>query len=463
MKTRHWSAIVFLGIVALPFALMSRAGRPPGASATGPRETLVILSPHRREVRQEYSRGFGEWMRTRCHRNVDITWLDVGGTTKILKDLESRFASSPDDVRVDLFFGGGVSPYHTALERGWLATPAVSSNLLAEIPALCAGTPVYDPGRRWFGVALSGFGIVYNRVLLQRLGLPEPKTWDDLGRPEFLSWVASGDPRSSGSVHMCYEIILQAYGFDRGWNTIARLCANVRRFGEGGGVAPREVASGDVAAGLAIDQYALTVVRAVGGDALGFVLPQGATVIDADAIGQLRGASSPELASLFIEYALSADGQRLLFQPAGAGGQRNSLQRLPVRAASYEEPFAPKANPYRYESRFRFDSAREGRRRDLVNDLIGATLIDAHDELVRAWKAAVRSGLPAAMVGPLCAPPLSEAELDALAPSWKDPRKRVETMRAWSQQAKERYRRIAGQHRVADGSDAAPARKETSG
>ena len=47
-------------------------------------------------MRLEYSRGFREWMKREHNRNVEIRWLDVVGTSKILKDLESRFATSPD-------------------------------------------------------------------------------------------------------------------------------------------------------------------------------------------------------------------------------------------------------------------------------------------------------------------------------------------------------------------------------
>jgi len=73
----------------------------------------------------------------------------------------------------------------------------------------------------------------------------------------------------------------------------------------------------DVAAGMAIDQYAETVIRLAGKDKLGFVLPADVTVLDADAVGMLNGAPSPELAKLFIEFALSKDGQRVLYQPVG--------------------------------------------------------------------------------------------------------------------------------------------------
>jgi len=439
---RHATGIAFFLIAALPYVAMVFTGR-----GTGPRgqadDTLAVISPHRREVRLEYSRGFAEWMRQHHGRNVDIQWLDVGGTSKVLKELGSRFEADSDRPGVDLMFGGGVAPFYRAIDHGWLAAVDLPDAHLEGIPARVAGTPVFDPDKRWFGVALSGFGILYNKPLVERMHLPAPVSWDDLARPEFFTWLASGDPRSSGSVHMCYEIILQAYGFEQGWSLITRLCANVRRFGEGGGVAPREVASGDVAAGMVIDQYAQTVIDSVGGDALVFVLPEGATVINADPIAMLRGADKPELARLFVTYVLSRDGQRLLYQPAGTDGQRHSLHRMPVLAPLYDEAGAPPTRPYEVEAGFQYDSDKGGKRWRLVNDLIGVWLIDAHGDLVKAWQAVIAAGSPPALVDRLCAAPGDEEEMIRMAEQWSDSRYRLAQVNAWAHAARERYRGVA--------------------
>jgi ABC-type Fe3+ transport system substrate-binding protein len=440
---RYCFGILFVVMVSLPYVFMVKSGGDRSEARQANPEVLTVISPHRREVRQEYGRGFAEWMRASHGRNVRIQWLDVGGTSKILKDLESRYAKTPDAVGVDVFFGGGVDPYYTALEHGWLVRVDPPEEALSSIPASCAGVPVYDPEHRWFGVALSGFGIVYHRQLVRRLNLPAPQTWEDLGRPEYFTWVASGDPRSSGSVHMCYEIILQALGFEEGWGLIVRMCANVRRFGEGGGTAPSEVAAGDVAAGMAIDQYAQTVIDTVGRENLAFTLPPGATMIGADGIGLLKGAAAPDLGRLFIEYVLSDAGQRLLFQPAGMNGQQYSLHRMPVRKPLFDDPLAPAVRPYEYPGKFEYDAEKGSRRRKMVDDLIGVCLIDAHRDLAAAWKEVIRSGMRPERVRRLCAPPVKESELDALSREWKDPRKRLAVMTAWAEEATRRYRELA--------------------
>lgn len=442
---RYISGILFVIIACLPYASIIWHGKEASKTSTAgeAKETISIISPHRREIRLEYSRGFREWMQKRYSRNVDIRWLDAGGTSKILKELESRYATSPDAPGIDLLFGGGIAPYYTAIEKGWLAKSEPPKEILAAIPPTCAGAAVYDPQHRWFGVALSGFGILYNKPLIKRLNLPAPETWEDLARPEFLSWISSADPRASGTVHVSYEIILQAYGFEKGWSLLTRICANVRNFNEGSSVAARDIAIGDVAAGMVIDQYAQTVIASFGNDAVEFVLPKGVTIVSADAIGLMRGAPSPALASLFIEYALSEEGQRLLYQPAGTSGQRFSINRLPVRLDLYTAKDAPVTRPYEFQGGFAYDETKGMRRWKLVNDLVGTWLIDSHDDLVKAWQAVIRSGMNPEMVTRLCIPPVSADRLDALAEQINDSRQAREAIKQWANEAKTRYREIS--------------------
>lgn len=442
MKTRHLSGILFVVVAALPYVMMLATGGRKGERPSGTPETLVIISPHRREVRLEYNRAFREWMKTRFDRNVEIAWVDVGGTSKINKYLESQFEKAQGGIGVDLLFGGGVSPYLAGRKNGWLQRVELKAGTLDDIPPLCAGLQVYDPDHYWHGVALSGFGIVFNREVLERLGLTPPATWEDLGTPGFFTWLASGDPRASGSVHKCYEIILQAYGFEKGWGLITRICANVHRFGEGGGAAPMEVAMRDVAAGMAIDQYAETVVRLVGRDKLGFVLPADVTVMDADAIGMLKGAPSPELAKTFIEFALSKEGQQVLYQAVGVNGQQFALNRMPVLKSCYDATGGPGARPYMQGSGLKFDPRKESARRDIIAAMIGVCLIDAHSELAAAWSRVVKDGAKPDDVRRLCAPPVGEDELAALAKRWTDPRDKAEISAGWSTGARRRYRAI---------------------
>ncbi|MDD4871263.1 MAG: extracellular solute-binding protein [Kiritimatiellae bacterium] len=443
---RYYSGLLFILIACLPYVsiLWHSKQNIQTSEYNKDKEIISIISPHRREVRSEYSRGFHEWILKKYGRNVEIRWLDTGGTSKILKEIESRYATSPDSPGVDLMFGGGIAPYYTAIEKGWLARIDPPKEILDTIPLLCAGAAVYDTGHRWFGVALSGFGILYNKPLIERMHLPVPETWEDLAQPVFQSWIAASDPRASGSAHMCYEIVFQAYGFEKGWSLLTKICANVRNFSEGSAMTPLEIASGQVAAGMVVDQYAETAINNVGRDALVFVLPKGLTIVGADSIAMLRGAPSPALARLFVTYVLSREGQLLLYQSAGKGGQLHSLHRLPVRKDLYEVPDAPSTRPYDFQGGFVYDEMKGMRRWKLVMDLIGIWLIDSHDDLVKAWRKVIYYGMKPEMVNKLCAPPVTTDQVDTFAEQMNDPRKAREIIKQWALDAKSRYRELSG-------------------
>ena len=282
---------------------------------------LVLISPHSDEIQNEFEAAFKRYYRGEGGREISLEWLDVGGgTSSILRYIKSEFGRRPEGIGVDVFFGGGLDPYAELAELELCSPYRLPDALLSRLPEVIGGVPLYDPDYRWYGATLSGFGIVYNRRILDEHNFPVPKTWADLGDPRFATWVGSGDPRTSGSVHMVYELILQAYGWERGWEVITTLGANVRHFGSGGAQAPRDVAVGEVAYGLSIDFYALAQVAKVGEKFIGFTMPDNLTIVNPDGLAILKGAPNIEAAQAFVRFVMSASGQKLWFLKKGTPG-----------------------------------------------------------------------------------------------------------------------------------------------
>ena len=399
----------------------------------------MLVSPHWEGVRKEFGEGFQRRYKQETGRTVDFKWLDVGGTSDILKFVRAEFKNKPNGIGIDLFFGGGVDPFVELKNIGLLQPHKVPGEVLAGLVPDLNGVPLRDADFTWYAATMAGFGIIYNKEILRRLNLPEPATWEDLTRPEVFSWVGSADPRKSGSVHMAYEIILQAYGWERGWEVIAELGANVRGFSGYASQTPKDVTVGEVAYGLAIDSYAWHQVREVGEDMIGFVMPADLTVVNGDGIALLKGAPQREVAGRFIDYVMSEEGQKLwLLRPGEADGPRKyELGKFAVRPDLYEKAAgrtAVQVNPFTWSSDFVYDAAKGGKRWGLVNDLIGALIIDPHQHLARAWQESKGAGLGRIV-------PLSEEEAMALLDDgrWRDAEYRNRTMSEWAAGARRRY------------------------
>jgi spermidine/putrescine-binding protein len=200
---------------------------------------------------------------------------------------------------------------------------------------------------------------------------------------------------------------------------------------------------------MVIDSYGWRQVAEVGEDRMAFVLPEAVTVVNPDGIGVLKGAPNRDLAEKFVEFVLSEPGQKLWILKAGApGGPREfELARLPVipgLAARFGKDAAVSFDPYEWKPGFTYDSEKGSVRWGALNDLIGAAIIDTHEELVSAWREV--KDLPAdhPLMAQFARAPLSEQDLLEMAgKKWNDPAFRGATRAQWARDAMERCRRIA--------------------
>ncbi len=398
-------------LAALPVALAPRGGEP---AATMRR--AIIYTPHNEQIRSEFARGFADWHARTYGEPAEVVWNTPGGTSEIRRILEANAEAALREARpiggnADLVFGGGSYEYGqlkreiTASEGGEtrkgriLEKAGFDDAWLAETYGAneVGGEPLYDPEGYWFGTALSGFGIVYNRDLLSRLGVAEPTQWADLADARLSGAVTLVNPAQSGSVTTALEAIIQRLGWERGWQIILRMAANARSVASSAPKVPLDVSSGDSAAGPSIDFYgryqAQAILDAGGGRRLGYIDPQGQTVIDPDPIALLANAPNRETAERFIRFALSDEGQALwqfeakVRAPGELGPHKFELRRMPVRRAfraQYGDRFIDQVDPFALASKV---ESPDRNARAFIAPLFSALCADRRDALARAWDA----------------------------------------------------------------------------
>jgi ABC-type glycerol-3-phosphate transport system substrate-binding protein len=203
-----------------------------------------------------------------------------------------------------------------------------------------------------------------------------------------------------------------------------------------------------VAYATAIDIYALPQVAHVGAEAMRFVLPDGATVINPDAIAILRNPPHPELAARFLEWALSRAGQSLWMLPRGApgGATRFDINRMCVMPALYEElqhTTPVRINPFAQRFDFEYDGQLGTARRGILAALLGAVFIDIHKDVTAAWSAIQESSQREALVHEFVRAPLTEGALLQLAGTdWKDAQRRNQLINHWQNSEAQRLREL---------------------
>src|SRR5688572_28928882 len=175
--------------------LLVRPGRAPIVHAADALP-LIIITPHNEQIRYDFGRAFDQWHHQRYGRRVNVIFNVPGGTSEIRIMLEAQFTSAFEAGQepggdADLVFGGGTYE-HGRLKRGVrVNVDGVERNEPITQPLdftdawlgqiygenRIGDDPLYDPDKHWFGTALSGFGIVFNRDLLGELEIDQPNHW----------------------------------------------------------------------------------------------------------------------------------------------------------------------------------------------------------------------------------------------------------------------------------------------
>ena len=338
----------------------TRAGAQP---ALEPR--VVIVTSFSRDVTTPFVQAFE---RANPGTKVEIQNRNTAAAVAFIRETRS----SPPD----LMWASAPDAFEVLKQGNLLAQPRIDTS---GIPERIGGQPTNDPDGRYFGFAVSGYGIMYNTRYLRANRLPEPKEWADLTRPVYQGHVGISAPSRSGTTHLTIETILQGEGWEKGWAQLLEMAGNFAQVSDRSFGVPDAVNSGQYGIGIVIDFFGLSAKAS--GFPVEFVYPTVTTLVPAN-IGMVEGARNPEAARAFIQFLLSPAGQQVLLDP--------KVMRLPVRQETYANAPAGFPNPFTNPSlgaRVRFNNDVSEVRYELVNSLFDRVITFRLRELTDAWKA----------------------------------------------------------------------------
>jgi len=443
MKRYVLVLLAMAAVIAAPIVL-----RPAASARTSDyeeKDRLVIITPHVETLRYELERAFVRWMKEKHGRRVVIDWRIPGGTSDIIKVVNSEYAAAgkKSGIAIDLMLGGGPIDYGGLKQSGYIVASDPSGQYGpaavkaahpdwfsdAAIPASVAGQVYYDTEMTWIGTCLSSFGICWNKENLARRGISAPVTWSDLASPVYENQLAVSDPTKSGTVAAMFETILQisiaksvagntlkapspeeagaliSQGWDAGLREIRRIGANSRYWTDSSTKIPLDISEGEALAGMCVDFYGRNVIERLtkvnGSSRLGFIAPVGGTTISPQPVAMFRGAPNPELATRFIEFVLSVEGQKLWGLKAGTPGgpEKMALRNMPLRRDYYvpeilKDAADPELRPLEPGVAFVYQKKYTGDLFSAIRFLIRAMCIDPHVELKEAWHELIAHGFP---------------------------------------------------------------------
>jgi iron(III) transport system substrate-binding protein len=269
-----------------------------------------------------------DWCQVMARGFEEETGIKVNMTRKSSGETFAQIKAESANPKGDVWWGGTGDPHLQAAEEG-LTEPYVSS-MRGELNdwAISQATSAND---KTIGIYSGALGYGYNKDLLAAAGLPEPKCWADLTKPEFKGHVQMANPNSSGTAYTTLATIVQLFGEEKGFDFMKALHVNINQYTKSGSAPIKAAARGETTVGIVFMHDA--VKQAVKGFPITVVAPCEGTGYEIGSMSIIKGSRNLENAQKFYDWALTADVQSMALQV-------NAFQ-VPSNKGAETSPSAP--------------------------------------------------------------------------------------------------------------------------
>jgi iron(III) transport system substrate-binding protein len=232
------------------------------------------------------------------------TGITVDMTRKSSGETYAQVRAEASNPKGDVWWGGTGDPHLQAAEED--LTEAYESPVRAELHDWAIGQ-AEAASNKTIGVYSGALGFGYNKDLLAKNGLPEPKCWADLIKPEFKGQVQIANPNSSGTAYTMLATMVQLMGEDAGFEYMKSLHKNVNQYTKSGSAPIKAAGLGETTVGIVFMHDA--VAQTAAGFPIVTVAPCEGTGYEIGSMSLIKGARNPDQAKQFYDWALSAEMQ----------------------------------------------------------------------------------------------------------------------------------------------------------
>jgi iron(III) transport system substrate-binding protein len=271
---------------------------------------------------------------SKLYPGIVINWVRMSSGESL-----TRLRNEAVNPQFDVWWGGPIDSYIAAAQEG-LIEPYDSPNAVnLRNPELMKAAD-----NTWYGIYIGTLGFATNsEYLAANPELSAPTSWDDLTEPEWEGQILVAHPSSSGTsyTHLC--TVYQMRDEAAVWDYERALANNVLQFTKSGSAPASFVGSGEAAVGIVFSHD--IVKRIEQGMPLELTFPEDGTGYEIGGTALVKGAKNPELAKLWIDWALTPAAQELgpkyeAFQaPTVIGAEASRPELLEVNLIDYDFEF----------------------------------------------------------------------------------------------------------------------------
>lgn len=157
----------------------------------------------------------------------------------------------------------------------------------------------------WFGMNAWGGSICVNTDLLQKRGLPIPRSWEDLLDPIYEGQIVMPSPFSSSTGFMFLLGWIQGMGEEKGWDYVEKLHRNILFYTPSGARPAAMAAQGEILIALTSEAFVKPFMRFK--IPVTSIEPESGIAWDAEGCAMPRGTPHPENAKRFLDFCASKE------------------------------------------------------------------------------------------------------------------------------------------------------------
>ncbi|SDB47514.1 ABC transporter substrate-binding protein [Butyrivibrio sp. INlla16] len=249
-----------------------------------------------------------EYLAAACENFEKMYGIKVQYQRLSTGEVQSKIEEENGNPSGDVWFGGTTDPYNVAAGEGLLeAYEAQNASHLI-------GDKYRDKDGYWYGIYKGILGFMVNRDELERMGIDEPKDWQDLLDEKYKGLVWLSNYNTAGTAKLVINTMIQKYGHDEGIQYLVDLDKNIEVYTKSGSGPSKNVGTGECIVGIGFLHDGITQIVDNGYGNIDLVIPSTGTSFEIGATAIFKGCAHPNAAKLWIEYALSPDCVELAAQ-----------------------------------------------------------------------------------------------------------------------------------------------------
>ena len=233
----------------------------------------------------------------------------VAVVQKATGEMLAQIKAERANPKGDIWWAGAADNYLQAAEEG-LLEPYRSPNI----------AQLYDWAQRITDLSKNHIAGVYGGILAlgynteigEKKKLPVPKCWKDLANPALKGEVMLGNPNSSGTAYLMLATLVQVMGEDEAFRYLVDVNRNVTSYARSGIGPMTAVTRGEVFVGSTVLHGVINEI--VRGFPVLPTLPCEGVGYEIGSMAIIKGARNLDNAKKFVDWALTADAQRIGFE-----------------------------------------------------------------------------------------------------------------------------------------------------